>query len=389
MDNDSKCSIESVKTFLVGKPSRRMGGENWVFLKLVTEDGVTGVGECNVPFYRERTLVRLIEEVSEQYLIGANPFNIEELRVNLSAGSHYFRPKGMLSGQVISAVEMACWDIVGKLLDQPVYNLLGGKCHDELKSYTYMFDWKSPDDPPEKAGEVAQSYVEKGFSAVKFDPVRPIAPSPRDISRKELNYAEASVEAVRDSVGDSCEILIGTHGQLNTHSAIRLARRLESYEPLWFEEPVPPENVDQLLEVARSTSIPIATGERFTTVDKFREVLEKGAAQILQVNVGLHGILGAKKIAGFAEPYYAQIAPWMHCGPVAGAAAIQLDMCSPNFLIQEGLDTWGGFGSEILEEPIEWKDGMIIPPEGPGLGVVLDEDKITGRPYNKYEFPWA
>ncbi|HIE27898.1 TPA: mandelate racemase/muconate lactonizing enzyme family protein, partial [Candidatus Poribacteria bacterium] len=202
------------------------------------------------------------------------------------------------------------------------------------------------------------------------------------ISLEELRYAEAVVKSIREVVGDKADILMGTHGQLTTHSAIRFGRMLEQYEPLWFEEPVPPENIDEMARVAQHTSVPIATGERLATIYDFNSLLKKQAAQIIQAHVGLNGIMGLKKIAGMCEAHYAQIAPWMYCGPVAGAANIQIDVCSPNFLIQESIEIWSGFHAEILREPIKWEKGYIIPPTKPGLGVELNEEVAARHPYN-------
>jgi 2-dehydro-3-deoxyphosphogalactonate aldolase len=165
-------------------------------------------------------------------------------------------------------------------------------------------------------------------------------------------------------------------------SAIRLARRIERFDPLWFEEPVPPENPAAMAQVARHTSIPIATGERLTTKYEFARLLEQQAASILQPALGrVGGILEAKKIAGMAETFYAQIAPHMYCGPISGAADIQVATCSPNFLMQESIQTWGGFHAEILRQPILWQDGYIIPPTRPGLGVELNEEVALRHPY--------
>jgi 2-dehydro-3-deoxyphosphogalactonate aldolase len=176
------------------------------------------------------------------------------------------------------------------------------------------------------------------------------------------------------------DILIGTHGQLNTQSAIRFAKVLERYDPLWFEEPVPLENKHAMGLVARSTSVPIATGERLTTKWEFQQILENDAAAILQINVGLNGLLESKKIAGMAEAHYAQIAPWTYCGPISAAASIQLDACSPNFLIQEGIEDWTGFAAEILQEPIQWEDGFVTPSTRPGLGIEPDEAVLAKYP---------
>jgi 2-dehydro-3-deoxyphosphogalactonate aldolase len=291
---------------------------------------------------------------------------------------------------VLSALEMACWDIVGKALDQPVYNLLGGRYHERLRSYTYLYPApgdtvnRSPHTDPEQAGIRAAAYVEQGFTAVKFDPIIDLMSpwDPREPSLERLDNAEAVVRSVREAVGSKCDILIGTHGQTTTSGAIRLARRLEQYDPLWFEEPVPPENRDEMARVARHTSIPVATGERLSTKYEFRELLEKQAAAILQMALGrVGGILEAKKIAGMAEAYYAQIAPHLYCGPIEAAANIQLDTCSPNFLIQESIETFDGFHAELLKEPIRWEEGYIIPPSRPGLGVELDEEVAAKHPY--------
>ena len=379
--------ITNLETFIVGNPPDDRGGHrgglNWIFLKLMTDEGLHGWGECSAyPVFREHTLVRMLKEMGEYFVINkADPFDIEKLWGELYGGSIYFRHPGTIATQVVAAFEMACWDIIGKALNQPVYNLLGGKYNDKLRSYTYMYEWRAGD-PPEKAGPVAAKLVEMGFTGVKLDPIPPYIPQPRDISLKEMKYADAVIGNIREAVGDACDILIGTHGQLTTHSAIRFAKRMEKYDPLWFEEPVPPENVHEMSRVAKSTSIPIATGERLATKWDYRRLLERQAAQIIQINVGLNGILESKKIAGMAEAHYAQIAPWMFCGPVAGAANIHLDVCSPNFLIQEGIDTWGGFSAEILKEPIQWENGFIIPPSTPGLGIDLDEDVLKKYPFN-------
>jgi L-alanine-DL-glutamate epimerase-like enolase superfamily enzyme len=184
-------------------------------------------------------------------------------------------------------------------------------------------------------------------------------------------------------VGSACDLLFGTHGQMTPAAAIRLARRLEPYDPLWFEEPTPPEMPGAMAQVARATTIPVASGERLTTKYEFAALLQAQAAAILQMNLGrVGGILEAKKIAGMAETHYAQIAPHLYCGPVVGAANIQISTCSPNFLILESIQTWGGFHAELLKRPIRWEAGYVIPPEEPGLGVEIDESVARAHPYD-------
>lgn len=384
--------IVNIKTYVVENPPPYKGGLNWVFLKLTTDGGIEGVGEAYAVPFHPNTVVRLIEDIGERYVIGSDPFKIEKLwRIIYSSG--YTQHPDLTMMGVLSALEMACWDIVGKELNQPVYNLLGGQLHEKLRSYTYIYP--APEDPvqgtlhtdPEWAPKRAAEYVKQGFTAIKFDPVLPmLAFDPRQLSLEALDNAELVVNNVREAVGNKCDLLIGTHGQMTTSSAIRLAKRLEKYDPLWFEEPVPPENRDEMARVARSTSIPIATGERLATKYEFRELLEKQAAVILQMALGrVGGILEAKKIAGMAEAYYAQIAPHLYCGPIEAAANIQLDTCSPNFLIQESIETFGGFHAEILKEPIQWEDGYIIPPTKPGLGVELNEEVAAKHPFRRVE----
>jgi 2-dehydro-3-deoxyphosphogalactonate aldolase len=328
----------------------------------------------------------MIEDVFERNVMGWDPFKIERLWRIVYGSGYNLRPDVTLMG-VLSGIEMACWDIIGKELNKPIYELLGGRVHEKLRSYSYIYPEESDNadvyTDPDLAAERAAEYAKQGFTAVKFDPVRPYSSfDPRQLSLKTLENAERYLKNIREAVGDQCDLLFGTHGQMTTSGAIRLAKRLEKFDPLWFEEPVPPENVKEMARVARSTSIPIATGERLATKYEFARLLERQAASILQMALGrVGGILEAKKIAGMAEAHYAQIAPHLYCGPVEGAANIQIDTCSPNFLIQEGIKTWGGFHAEILKEPIQWEDGYIIPPTKPGLGVELNEEVAAAHPY--------
>jgi galactonate dehydratase len=380
--------IVEVKPYIIATPRPHFGGRFWVMLKLITDNGIEGIGEAyKVPFH-PRTIKVMIEDFGETYFLNKDPFQIERLWREVYYGDGYERndhhqhPDHTVLG-LLSAFEMACWDIMGKALDQPVYNLLGGKYHDRLRSYTYLYGAaddprrRSPHTDPEIAAERALHYVDEGFTAVKFDPLIDVMGNsdPREPPLDRLANAEAVVRSVREAVGSRCDILIGTHGQSTTSGTIRFGKRIEQFDPLWFEEPVPPENRDEMARVARMVSIPVASGERLSTKFEFRELLEKQAATILQMALGrVGGILEAKKIAGMAEAYYAQIAPHLYCGPVEAAANIQVDVCSPNFLIQESIGKFDGFHAEILEKPIQWEQGYIIPPTEPGLGVVLNEE---------------
>ena len=378
--------IKKIKIFIVGNPPPHFGGQYWIFIKLITDKDVVGYGEIySVPF-QPYVVSKMIEDVFERYVKDKDPFKIEKLWRTIYSSGYTQRPDISLMG-IISGIEMACWDIIGKELGKPIYELLGGQVHSKLRSYTYLYPKKSDKADvytnASLAAERAGEYIEKGFTAVKFDPVGAYTPlDPRQLSLEDLIRIEDFVKTIHDSVKNKCDLLIGTHGQMTTTSAIRLAKRLEKFDPMWFEEPVPPENFEEMGRVALSTSIPIATGERLATKYEFSKILQSQGASILQMNLGrVGGILEAKKIAGLAETHYAQIAPHLYCGPIVGAANIQISTCSPNFLILEGVKDWGNFYSEILKDPIRWENGFIIPSTKPGLGVELNENVA-----NKYTY---
>jgi len=378
--------ITDLRTYVVENPPPHFGGRYWVFLKLTTDTGVAGYGEVYaVPFHPD-VVSRMIGDVFERYVQGTDPFKIERLW-RIVYGSGYTLRPGLSTVGVLSGIEMACWDIIGKELNRPIYDLLGGRIHEKIRTYTYLYPKESDKSDvytdPLLAAERAAEYVSQGFTAIKFDPIGSYSAfDPRQLSLGALEHAEKYVKTVREAVGSKCDLLFGTHGQMTTSSAIRLAKRIEKFDPLWFEEPVPPENEGEMARVAHSTSIPIATGERLTTKYEFARLLEKQAASILQMALGrVGGILEAKKIAGMAEAFYAQIAPHLYCGPIEGAANIQIDVCSPNFLIQEGIKSWDGFFAEILKKPIQWEEGFIVPPTGAGLGVELNEQVALSHPY--------
>lgn len=378
--------IVDVKTFVVANPPPHFGGPYFVFLKLITDSGIYGYGEAYCVPFSPHVVTSMIEDVCERVVFGESPYKIESLWRRVYSSAYTQHPDLSLMG-VLSAIEMACWDIVGKDLNKPVYELLGGQVHEKLRSYTYLYT--EPNDPvdvytdPDLGAERAAKVASQGFSAVKFDPAGPYTSfDPRQLSLQELNNAEAYTKKVREAVGPNVDLLFGTHGQTTSSSAIRLARRLERFDPLWFEEPTGTENTKEMARIAEHTSIPIATGERLTTKYDFARVLQDQSASILQMNLGrVGGILEAKKIASMAETHYAQIAPHLYCGPIVGAANIQISTCSPNFLILESIQKWDNFHADILKTPIEWQDGFVIPPSKPGLGVELNEEVALANPY--------
>lgn len=378
--------ITDVKTFVVGNPPPGFGGRYFVFLKLITDAGIEGLGEVySLPFH-PKVVEQMVKDVVERCVVGKEPYDIERIWRGVYSSGFTQHPDISMMG-ILSGIEMACWDIIGKDVGKPVYKLLGGQVHEKLRSYTYIYP--KPGDKtdvyadPVLAAERAAEYVEMGFTALKFDPAGPYSIyDGRQLSLTELDRSETFARMLREAVGTKADLLFGTHGQMTAAGAIRLARRLEPYDPLWFEEPMPPDNPREMAKVARATSIPVATGERLATKYDFVRILEEGSAAILQMNLGrVGGLLEGKKIASMAEAYHVQIAPHLYCGPVVGAANIQLATCSPNFLIQESILDWSGFHSELLKKPIQWEDGYIIPPTEPGLGVELNEEVALRNPY--------
>ncbi|HUX72368.1 MAG TPA: mandelate racemase/muconate lactonizing enzyme family protein [Steroidobacteraceae bacterium] len=378
--------LATVKVFIVGNPPPAFGGRYFVFLKLKTACGIEGVGEVYAATFGPQVIGAMIEDLFERRFAGRDPFQIEAIWREAYGSGFSLRPDLSLVG-VLSGLEMACWDIVGKAVGQPIYNLLGGKVNERLRSYTYLYPADGEGDDfyhdAERSAERAAEYVAQGFTALKFDPLGGYsAYDPRQPTQEALERTLRLVRLVREAVGGSADLLMGTHGQFTTSGAIRLAKKLEPFDPLWFEEPVPPEMPEQMALVARATSIPIATGERLTTKYEFARVLASGAANILQMNLGrVGGILEAKKIAALAEVHYAQIAPHLYCGPIVAAANIQISACSPNFLILESIQRFGGFHAQLLEKPIVWEDGYVVVPQAPGLGVELNEAVALAHPY--------
>jgi 2-dehydro-3-deoxyphosphogalactonate aldolase len=370
--------VTGLETLVIQNDPPFWGGERWLFIRISTDEGIVGLGERPTIVGKLGAQIAMIQDLFDEYVLGEDPFQIERVYHRMFAGRHDYRHPSMDSTPAISAIEMALWDIVGKALDQPIYNLLGGCFHERLPAYAYM-PFEGVWEDPRKAGDVARQLIADGWTTTKFDCFFPLEPFyPREWPLKDLERAASIFRAIREAVGNELEVGLGTHGQFTTAGAIRCASILEEYRPAWFEEPVPPENVEEMARVAAHTSIPIASGERLATIYDFANLLEKQAAQIIQLDVAqCGGILQSKKIAAIAEAHHATIAPHMYVGPIAGAAAIQFDACTPNFKIQEY--NTGAFHREIIENPIVAVDGSITPPSAPGLGITLNEEVVRQR----------
>lgn len=379
--------LDTYESFVVGNPNPGIGGRYFIFVKLTTSCGICGYGEIYNASFSPHLVTAMAQEVFSREMAGEDPFSIEKIWRRVYSRGFSQRPDITLMG-VLSGLEIACWDIMGKATDRPVYDLLGGRLHHKLRSYSYIYPPENTDpvqfyNSPDLSAETASHYLKEGFTALKFDPagaytiLDPHMPELEDIHR-----SEQFLKRLREVAGVKADLLFGTHGQFSVAGARRMAAMMEKYDPLWFEEPTPPERPEMMAEVARSTSIPIATGERLTTKYEFIRVLETGAASILQMNLGrVGGLLEAKKISAMAEAHYAHIAPHLYCGPIVAAANIQLSATCPNFLILESIRKWEGFYAEILSHNIEWEDGYVIVPDRPGIGFELNEEVALAHPY--------
>ena len=389
--------LANVRSFVIKTDPPHKGGQLWFFLKLETDDGLEGWGETAVLgalYGLEDGYEEMVRNIFDTHLRGEDALNREHLYHKLYSRLTQQHPDYVLLG-LISAFDTALWDICGKHYDTPVYNLLGGKFRDRIRTYTYIYD---TDDTTNLAGtgrawtqdgerlaELASELVDQGFTGLKFDPIiqnkdRLRIQKPWDLPQRELGNAARVVGAVREAIGDKADILIGTHGQITPAAAIRLAKRLEPYDPLWLEEPCPPENYREMGRVARATSIPVSTGERLVTPFEFQLLFAEGACAIAQPDLGsAGGITAVKKIATIAETHYVLMAPHVWGGPIITAAALHVDASIPNFLIQESIGQSDGFFNDIIREPFVWEEGDLVVPDRPGLGINLDEAALDQR----------
>ena len=377
--------LTDLDIIITAPPAPGWGGRYWILVKLTTDDGHVGWGECYASSIGPEAMTHVIRDVFERHMLNENPENIELMFRRAYSSGFTQRPDLTVMG-AFSGLEIACWDILGKARDRPVWALLGGKMNERIRAYTYLYPlphhpinefWTSA----ELAAESAADCVARGYTAVKFDPAGPYTlrgghmPTMSDISR-----SVAFCAAIRAAVGDQADLLFGTHGQFTTAGAIRLGRELEQFSPLWFEEPIPPDNVAEMAKVASAVRIPIATGERLTTKAEFAPVLRNGAATILQPALGrAGGIWEMKKVAAMAEVYNAQMAPHLYAGPLEWAANIHLAASIPNLLMAECIET--PFHDALIKGTIRVEDGFVTPPEAPGLGIDVDEDLARAHPF--------
>jgi galactonate dehydratase len=351
----------------------------YLFIKIKTDEGITGIGEVGAWGFIDAAIGAL--KKFEGYLIGKNPFQIEH-HWNYMYRSMYFRGSVIMSA--IAAIDIALWDIKGKALGVPVYELLGGKCRDKVRSYEAVFEFTA-----EKMAKRCLEIKESGFSAARLmitgDMSKPTIEKEMDVFNYKVESYVQKVKSCREAVGDDFDLVLECHRSMNPCEAIAFAKGVEAYRPLFLEDPIPPDNMEAMQEVASKTTIPVATGERFINIQEFELLLQRKAARYVRPDVcALGGLTSCKKVAAIAEANYVNIVPHNPLGPVSTAACLQLDAAIPNFTIQEFPSFYHkGNEGKMTKEPLIEKDGYILIPDAPGIGIELADDICEKFPPNQ------
>src|SRR5215831_15666435 len=375
MAADDGLIVKGVRTFLVDEGSHK----RWLFVKVETEGGLAGWGECYTQVDRDRAIEMQVEELG-RYLVGRSPFAIRHF--TYVAYTDFAGRRGSMDLYcAVSGLEQALWDIAGKAAGQPVYNLLGGPFRTRLR--VYANGWGGGDDHPDTVARRAREVVDRGFTALKFDPFP--GPWRAYIGRADEDRAVAQVRAVREAVGPQVDLLVEVHRRLAPLHAVRVARRIEPYAPFWFEEPVSIRDLGGFLEARRGIALPIVTGEEIYTKTEFQEVIGRRAADILNPDVcNCGGILELREIAAMAEAHHIAVAPHNYNSTTVGlAATLHAAAGMPNFLITEYFVNFEDVGRDIARTPFSVDRGFIALPTVAGLGIDLDEDALARHPYRE------
>ncbi len=363
--------ITAIDTYIAGNPWK-----NWLFAKVSTDDGLYGIGEGTLNYFG-KTVEAAIHEL-KPLVLGMDPFQVEVITQKLTRD--VYSEGGQIHMCAVAAIEIACWDIIGKVAGQPVYNLWGGRCHEKLRAYAN--GWYRGDRTPESFGEKAKEVARRGYTALKFDP---FGDTWRMLSPYEFDLSIDIIRAVRDAVGPKVDILIEGHKRFNVATAVELAEAMHPMRPAWFEEPCDHANIAATVEVARRSPVPIATGEDLSTKQHFAELLKDNVISIIQPEpLNLGGLFAARKIADMADAHYAVVAPHSAQGPVCSAACVQLNASIPNFFLHEIFDEFNEpWEKEIVTNAVEVTEGYIDVPNCPGLGIDLNIEEIRRHPYQQ------
>lgn len=368
--------ITKLQTFLANS-----GLRNYLFIKLHTDKGMTGIGEATLE-WQEATVRTLIHEfLEDRYVMGANPFDVEKLVAQMVRDQYQ---GGSTIMTAISGIEIAMWDIIAKDCGKPLYSILGGRCHERLRAYAN--GWYGDARTPQDCADRAKGVVQRGYTALKFDP---FATAWKELTSAKREHAVEVVEAVRCAVGDQVELMIEGHGRFDVETAVQVAQLLEPYHVAWFEEPVVSDRIDLLAAIKQRVGMRVAAGERLYTLSDFYHLISKRAADVIQPDIAhCGGILMGKKIAAIAAAEDLPVSPHCSVGPVALAAALDFDVSTPSFNIQEDFGEFDvPWRSSLVGGWNPIREGFFHFSEEPGLGLDLNEDEVMAHPYVKNSFP--
>lgn len=363
--------ITEITTFLVGNPWK-----NWLFVRIDTDQGIHGIGEGSLG-HLSKTVETAIHEM-RSFVLGLEVFQTESLVTRLVR--HVYADGGQIKMCAISAIEIACWDAIGKATGQPIYNLIGGRVHDRIPAY--VNGWYRCPRTPDAFAEAAKQVVAKGYFAMKFDP---FGSAMTLLSPRDEDLAVDLVAAVREAVGPEVLLAVEAHSRFSPSTAIRIGKRLEPYRPAWFEEPVPHQNLAAMSEVARKLDIPIATGESFSSKQQVAELLNHAPVDIINIEpLHMGGILGSRKVADMVDAHYGTVIPHAAQGPICTLACLHIDIATPNSWLQETFEEFNEpWERDLLTRFPRIIDGYFELPDGPGIGADLNLDEIKRHPYHE------
>jgi galactonate dehydratase len=374
--------IVEIETYLVGNPWK-----NWLFVRLLTDEGIHGIGEGSLG-HLSKTVEAAIHEM-KPFVVGLDVFQTELLVSTLSR--NVYADGGQIKMCAISAIEIACWDAIGKALHQPVYNLVGGACHDRIPAY--VNGWYRCPRTPVAFAAAAKEAVRRGYFALKFDPFGAAAGR---LEPAEEDLAMDLVAAVREAVGPHVHLAVEAHSRFTTSNAVRIGQRLEPFRLAWFEEPVPHGNIQAMIEVARRISTPVGTGESFSSKHQLAELLRHDVIDIINFEpLHMGGILGSRKAADMVDAHYGTVIPHAAQGPICTLACLHIDAATPNAWLQETFESYNeAWELDLLTAFPKLTAGYFELPSGPGLGADLNLDEVRKHPYHEnpdvtlYEEEW-
>lgn len=366
--------ITDVKTYIAGNPWK-----NWLFTRVETDEGIHGIGEATLNGFAKTTETAIHE--LKQFVIGQDPFDVELHTLRLFRD--IYSDGGQIQGSALAGIEYACWDIMGKALNLPVYKLLGGRCHNHLR--VYANGWYRGPRAPESFHAKAKEVVARGYTALKFDP---FGAAWRVVEKQDFALAIEIIAAVRDAVGPDVDILVEGHNRFSVHTALQFADAMLPYHPTLFEAPVPPQQLSSMVEVAKRSPVPIACGEDYYCREQFAELLQHHAVHIIQLEPQFLGMTASKQVCGMVNAFNGVTAPHSAQGPLCSVACAHLNVSTPNFFLHEIFDDFNeDWTPNILTHPVQVKDGYIeLPADRPGWGTDLNYEEIAKHPYNPKNF---